>query len=37
MSQENVDVVRRMYGAWNAGNMDAFRELHDADASLHWR
>jgi ketosteroid isomerase-like protein len=29
MSQENVEIVRRSYEAWNAGNMDALREqLH---------
>jgi ketosteroid isomerase-like protein len=27
MSQENVDVVRRAYEAWNGGDMVAFREL----------
>ena len=32
MSQENVDVVRRAYEAWNAGDMDAFRELFAPDA-----
>ena len=32
MSEENVEIVRRMVAAWNAGDMDAFRELHDADA-----
>jgi hypothetical protein len=26
-TQENVDVVRAAYQAWNAGDMDAFREL----------
>jgi ketosteroid isomerase-like protein len=31
MSQENVDAVRRGIEAWNAGNMDAFREMHDPD------
>jgi ketosteroid isomerase-like protein len=28
MSQENMEVVRRAYEAWNAGDMDALRELH---------
>ena len=31
MSEENVEVVRRAYEAWNAGDMDAFRELCDPD------
>ena len=29
MSQENVEVVRAAFGAWNAGDMDALREMHD--------
>jgi ketosteroid isomerase-like protein len=29
MSQENVEVVRAAFAAWNAGDMDAFRELSD--------
>ena len=31
MSQENVEVVKAAYVAWNAGDMDAFRELYDPD------
>jgi ketosteroid isomerase-like protein len=31
MSQENVNVVRAAYEMWNAGDMDAFRELYDPD------
>ena len=31
MSQENVEVVRAMFEAYSAGDMDAFRELHDPD------
>ena len=31
MSQENVEIVRAAYEAWNVGDMDAFRELHDPD------
>ena len=31
MSQENVDVGRRAYEMWNAGDMDSFRELCDPD------
>ena len=34
MSQENVEVVRASFEAWNAGDMDAFRELHHPDAIL---
>jgi ketosteroid isomerase-like protein len=29
MSQENVEVVRAAFEAWNAGDMDALRELLD--------
>ena len=32
MSQENVEIVRASYEAWNAGDMDAYRELYDPDA-----
>ena len=28
MSQENVEIVRAHFDAWNAEDMDAFRELH---------
>ncbi len=31
MSQENVEIVRRAFAAWNAGDMDALRELHDPE------
>jgi ketosteroid isomerase-like protein len=31
MSQENVEVVRKVIAAWNAGDMDAFRELCDPE------
>jgi ketosteroid isomerase-like protein len=31
MSQEDVEVVRAAYEAWNAGDMDALRELYDPD------
>jgi uncharacterized protein len=31
MSQENVEIVRAGLEAWNAGDMDAFRELYDPD------
>ena len=31
MSQENVEVAKAAFAAWNAGDMDAFRELCDPD------
>ena len=31
MSQENVEVVRAANEAWNAGDMDALRELYDPE------
>jgi ketosteroid isomerase-like protein len=34
MSQKNVDVVRAGVAAWNAGDMDALRELYDPDIIL---
>ena len=34
MSQENVKVVRALFEAWNAGDMDAFCELHHPDTVL---
>ena len=34
MSEENVEVVRAASQAWNSGDMDAFRELHDANVIL---
>jgi ketosteroid isomerase-like protein len=35
MSQENVEIVRATFDAWNAGDMDAFRELHDHEVVAH--
>ena len=32
MSQKSVDVVRAALTAWNAGDMDALRELYHPDA-----
>jgi ketosteroid isomerase-like protein len=29
VSRENVEVVRRGFDAWNAGDMDHFRDLYD--------
>jgi ketosteroid isomerase-like protein len=34
MSQENVEVVRALFRAWNAGDMGAFRELYDPDGEF---
>ena len=34
MSQENVEIVRASFDAWNAGDMDAYRDLYDAHAVL---
>ena len=34
MSQENVEVVRAAYDAYNALDMDALRELYDPDAII---
>ena len=37
MSQENVEIVRAAFEAWNAGDMDAFRELYDPDVIVRPR
>src|SRR4051795_11065765 len=34
MSQENVEIVKAAFEAWNAGDMDAFRELLHPDVIL---
>jgi ketosteroid isomerase-like protein len=34
MSQENVEIVRAGFDAWNTGDADALRELHDSDVVL---
>ena len=31
MSQENVEMVRAAFEAWNAGDMDAFSEMYDPE------
>jgi ketosteroid isomerase-like protein len=31
MSQENVEVMKAAFEAWNAGDMDALREMYDPD------
>ena len=35
MSQENVEIVRANFEAWNAGDMDALRERFDRDVISH--
>ena len=35
MSQENVEVVRAVYEAYNADDMDALRELYHPDLVMH--
>src|ERR1041385_4720852 len=34
MSRENVEIVRAFYDAWNARDMEAFRELFEPDAII---
>jgi ketosteroid isomerase-like protein len=34
MSQENVKVIRALFDAWNARDMDAVRELYDPDVVM---
>ena len=34
MSQENVEVALATFEAWNAGDMDALRELYDPDVVM---
>jgi ketosteroid isomerase-like protein len=34
MSEENVEVVRALFEAWNASDSDAVRELHDPDVIM---
>ena len=34
MSQENVEIARRGFAAWNAGDMDALRALYDPDVIM---
>ena len=35
MSQENVEIVRRYYAAWNAGGLDAARAFWSDDFEWH--
>ena len=34
MSQENVEIVKATFDAWNAGDMEAVRELYDSDVYM---
>jgi ketosteroid isomerase-like protein len=34
MSQQNVDVAKAFFAAWNAGDMDAVRELYDPEVVM---
>jgi ketosteroid isomerase-like protein len=34
MSEENVEVIRRAFEAWNAGDMERLGELYDPDAIM---
>ena len=34
MSQENVEIVRRGFEAWNAGEMERLAELYDPDVIM---
>ena len=36
MSQENVEIVRAFIAAWNAGNMDAIREMYDPNVMMRF-
>jgi hypothetical protein len=35
MSQENADIVRQVYEAYNARDMDALSDLYDPDVVMH--
>ena len=35
MSQENVEVVKAAFDAWNAGDMDRLRDIYDPNIVLH--
>jgi ketosteroid isomerase-like protein len=34
MSQENVEVITRMFDAWNRGDMDALADVFDAEVEV---
>jgi uncharacterized protein len=31
VSQENVEIIRRLFEVWNAADLDAFRDLYDPE------
>jgi ketosteroid isomerase-like protein len=35
VSQENVEVVKAAFDAWNAGDMDRLRDMYDPNVVLH--
>ena len=35
MSRENVEIIKAGFDAWNAGDMDRFREMYDPNVVLH--
>ena len=35
MSQQNVEVVKAAFDAWNAGDMDRLRDMYDPNIVLH--
>jgi ketosteroid isomerase-like protein len=35
VSQENVEVIKAGIDAWNAGDMDRFRDIYDPNVVLH--
>lgn len=35
MSEQNLEISERVYDLWNAGEMDAMRELYHEDAVMH--
>jgi ketosteroid isomerase-like protein len=34
MSQENVEIMKAVFAAWNAGDMNALRESYDPDVNV---
>ena len=34
MSEENVEMIRKAFEAWNAGDMDAVRDVYDPDVIM---
>ena len=37
MSQENVEIVHRLVGAWNGGNIDTLLGFFDPDCEVIFR